>query len=98
MKIIHKTDGRYRYHDQYTCLVKFQDHSLWNNDHTRFWDIKDWLTETYGPEIDTQFAEYHRNEHYRTAWCRGRERRIYLKDSSYLLFIHLALPDIFTGE
>lgn len=61
------------------------------SENAKFWALKDWLDETYGSDLD--YKNYVRNEAYRVDW--GRERRIYLKDDSYLILARLAVPEIF---
>ena len=101
MRIIERTDGRYRGHKEgYTCLIQFKHYDFLlsgsMNDNDKFWSIHTWLQATYGPTILTQ-PEFKRNPMWGTDWGSSRrsERRIYLKDSSCLLLVRLAVPEVF---
>ena len=98
MKIIPRTDGRYRHHKEYKCLIQFRNSttSTWAppgflSENAKFWALKDWLSETYGPDLDLH--SFVRNANYRIDW--QKDRRIYLKDDSYLILARLAVPEIF---
>ena len=97
MKIIERTDNRYRGHAEgYTCLIQFKNFVLPPgkiSELQKFWNIHAWLEKTYGPTILTT-PEFKRNPVWSVDWTNKR-RRLYLRDSSYLLFVRLAVPEAF---